>query len=661
MGLNDRLQHAWNAFMNKDPTNFPKDFGVASYSYRPDRSRLTRGNERSIITSIYNRISLDTSALQIEHIKLDNNNRYIETVDSCLNNCLSLEANIDQTGRALIQDAVMSMLDEGCVAIVPIDTDMDAGIVLDPAMSSSYDIFSMRVGKIVEWRPAYVRIRVYNELTGLHEEIWFPKKMVAIVENPWYAVMNEPNSTMQRLIRKLNILDAIDEQSGAGKLDLIIQLPYVIKTEGRRQQAETRRKDIEMQLAGSKYGIAYTDGTERITQLNRSVDNNLMHQIEFLTSMLYSQLGLTQAIMDGTADDKTMNNYYTRTIEPIVSAIVDEMKRKFLTKTARTRKHSIRFFRDPFKLVPITSLPEIADKFTRNEIVTGNEMRQVIGMKPSSDPKADELRNKNINQSQNEIQGIPAGNEESENEDVDLEDDRQMTDKEYKNSLKDLDSLDSELDDLEDLLGGKELSHYASPYYDPVKAHEYYEKNKELTGHKSTARLNEAGKMAAKYVKGQLTNERKSKVETHKVSTQSQIDSVQESTKSKIESERNSMKEEVEVHKKEMQSKIDSLREMLNGLTKLQKEQKKESVYKDIAALREENNSVREKLKSEFQSTSDGLRSELSSSKRGLRDTHKEERARLGKEYEEKYINELDKIKSTSSFQRTRKRNSKKY
>lgn len=385
-----RLKHAWNAFMNRDPTNFYRDIG-SSYFYRPDRPRLTRGNERSIVTSVYNRIALDVAAIGIKHCRLDDNGRFVEEIDSHLNKCLNLEANVDQTGRAFIQDIVMSMLDEGCVAIVP-TTATD-----NPDITQAFDIGSMRTAKILEWYPQHVKVRIYNERTGKKEDIIRPKKSVAIIENPLFAVINEPNSTMQRLIRKLNLLDIIDEQSGSGKLDLIIQLPYVIKSEARRQQAEGRRKDIEMQLAGSKYGIAYTDGTEKITQLNRSVDNNLMKQIEYLTSMLYSQLGITQSVLDGTADEQTMLNYHTRSIEPIISAIVDEMKRKFLSKTARSQFQSISFFRDPFKLVPVNNIAEIADKFTRNEIMTSNEIRQIIGMKPSDDPKADKLRNSNLN------------------------------------------------------------------------------------------------------------------------------------------------------------------------------------------------------------------------------------------------------------------------
>lgn len=392
MGFFDRLKHGWNAFRNnRDPTYSSADIGP-TYSYRPDRVIFTRGNERSIITAIFNKIALDVAALDIRHVRLDDDDRFVDYVkNSSLDYCLTTEANIDQTGRALKQDIVASMLDEGCVAIVPVDTD------LDPE-TNSFKIETIRVGKVVEWAPTKVKVRLYNETTGRKQDVWLPKKAVAIVENPFYAVMNEPSSTMQRLIRKLNILDAIDEQSGAGKLDLIIQMPYSTRSELKRQQAEARRKDIETQLAGSKYGIAYADSTEKIVQLNRSVDNNLMKQIEYLTNMLYSQLGITQSILDGTADEATMLNYYNRTIEPIVTAIVDEMKRKFLTKTARSQKQSIVFFRDPFKLVPVEKLAESADKFTRNEIMSKNEFRQIIGRKPSSDPKADQLINSNISQ-----------------------------------------------------------------------------------------------------------------------------------------------------------------------------------------------------------------------------------------------------------------------
>lgn len=416
MSIVSRIQNAWNVFMNRDPTGYSyeyRDLGM-SYSYRPDRSRLTRGNERSIITAIFNRMALDASSCMIEHVRLDDNGRFLSVIDSSLNNCLTVEANIDQTGRALFQDVVLSMLDEGCVAIVPVEANTS------PIEYDSYSIYQLRTAKIIQWYPYYVRVRLYNERTGNNEEVTLPKKMVSIIENPLYAVINEPNSTAQRLIRKLNILDAIDEQSGSGKLDLIIQLPYVIKTEAKRQQAEERRKSIEMQLAGSKYGIAYTDGTERIVQLNRAVDNNLMTQIEYLTNMLYGQLGITDGVLNGSADEQTMNNYYTRTIEPILSAITDEMRRKFLTKTARTQGQTIMFFRDPFKLLPVNQIPEIADKFTRNEILTSNEIRQIIGVKPSADPKADELRNKNLSEPNDarhiDVNGNPIGENEERNQ-----------------------------------------------------------------------------------------------------------------------------------------------------------------------------------------------------------------------------------------------------
>lgn len=406
--LGSRLKHAWNAFMSRDPTTeYKRDIGM-SYAHRPDRPRLTRGNERSIVTSIYNRIALDVAAIDIKHVKLDKNGRYISDINSGLNECLTVEANLDQTGKAFIQDAVMSMLDEGCVALVPVDT------TINPTRTGSYDIKSLRTGKIVEWYPQHVKVRVYNERTGQKEDITLPKRTVAIIENPLYAIMNEPNSTLQRLIRKLNLLDSIDEQSSSGKLDLIIQLPYVIKTDARRQQANQRRKEIEDQLTGSKYGIAYTDGTERITQLNRPVENNLMKQIEYLTSILYGQLGIDQTVLNGTADEKTMLNYTNGIVEKIITALVDEMKRKFLTKTARSQLQSIDYFRDPFKLVPVSQIADIADKFTRNEIMSSNEIRHVVGLKPSNDPKADELRNKNLNQSTEEQSQSPEPNPELE-------------------------------------------------------------------------------------------------------------------------------------------------------------------------------------------------------------------------------------------------------
>lgn len=396
--LRKRIKNAWNVFTSRDPTEQPvfHDYGI-SYGYRPDRIRLTRGNERSIVNAVYNRIAIDVASIDVKHVKTDENDVFIEEIDSFLNDVLQTEANIDQTGRNLMIDAVISLLDEGVIAIVPVDIDEDEE-------TDSFDVLSLRVAKIIQWYPEHVKVRVYNEKTGYKQDIVINKRSVCIVENPFYSVMNEPNSTLQRLIRKLNLLDAIDEQTGSGKLDIIIQLPYVIKTEARKKQAEDRRKDIEAQLAGSKYGIAYTDGTERITQLNRPAENNLLTQIEYLTSMLYSQLGITEEVLNGTADEKTMLNYYNRTIEPIMSAIIDEMKRKLLTWNARKEGQSIKFFRNPFKLVPVTEMAEIADKFGRNEILTPNEIRGIVGFKPSDDPQANELRNRNISQSNEEIE-----------------------------------------------------------------------------------------------------------------------------------------------------------------------------------------------------------------------------------------------------------------
>lgn len=398
--LRKRIKNAWNVFTSRDPTEQPvfHDYGI-SYGYRPDRIRLTRGNERSIVNAVYNRIAIDVASIDVKHVKTDENDVFIEEIDSFLNDVLQTEANIDQTGRNLMIDAVISLLDEGVIAIVPVDIDED-----EDEETDSFDVLSLRVAKIIQWYPEHVKVRVYNEKTGYKQDIVINKSSVCVVENPFYSVMNEPNSTLQRLIRKLNLLDAIDEQTGSGKLDIIIQLPYVIKTEARKKQAEDRRKDIEAQLAGSKYGIAYTDGTERITQLNRPAENNLLTQIEYLTSMLYSQLGITEEVLNGTADEKTMLNYYNRTIEPIMSAIIDEMKRKLLTWNARKEGQSIKFFRNPFKLVPVTEMAEIADKFGRNEILTPNEIRGIVGFKPSDDPQANELRNRNISQSNEEIE-----------------------------------------------------------------------------------------------------------------------------------------------------------------------------------------------------------------------------------------------------------------
>lgn len=408
MGFLDRLSHAWNVFVGNDNYQYSNRYPNIGYSssYRPDRVTFSRGNEKSIVTAVYNRMAIDLSGVMFKHVRLDKNGRFKETVNSDLNKCLQIESNKDQQSRAFFQDVAMSLFDEGVVAIVPIDTTVDI------AKSSSIDIQSMRTGKILDWYPDHIKVNVYNDRTGKREDIIVPKNKTAIIENPFYSVMNEKNSVLQRLITKMNLLDVVDQQVGSGKLDLIIQLPYVVKTDARRAQAEKRRADITDQLAGSKYGIAYTDGTEKVTQLNRPVENNLMSGIEYLTSMLFSQLGLTTSILDGTANEATMTNYNNRTIEPIAAAINYEMERKFLTKTARTQGQAIRYFSDPFKLVPIANLADIADKFTRNEILTSNEVRQIIGMPPVDNPKADELRNKNMPDGNG---GTPASTEDEVN------------------------------------------------------------------------------------------------------------------------------------------------------------------------------------------------------------------------------------------------------
>lgn len=452
--LGDRLKHAWNAFTNQDNFYGYQSVGVGS-SFRPDRPRMTRGSEQSILNGIITRISIDVAAVSIQHVKLDQNGRYSETIQDALNYAMTVEANIDQTARAFFQDAVMTMLDSGHVAIVPVDTN------INPSRSNSYEIQTMRTGRVTTWYPEHVRVDLYNDKTGRHQDVIMPKKAVSIVYNPLYAVMNEPNSTLQRLKRKLVILDAIDEQSGSGKLDMIIQLPYAIKSEGRRQQAEMRRKDIEKQLEGSKFGIAYIDSTEHVTQLNRSLENNLMKQIEYLTSVLYGQLGLTESVFNGTADEQTMLNYNNRTVEPILSAFADEMKRKFLTKTARTQGHSIVFLRDPFRLVPVSNLAELADKFTRNEILSPNEFRTIIGYKPIDDPAANELRNRNINQaagtkaasigpSQSLDEGGQVENEPAAEAELDeMLDNGELTEEEYQELLAQFDEIDAQLDELE--------------------------------------------------------------------------------------------------------------------------------------------------------------------------------------------------------------------
>lgn len=655
--MTDRLQHAWNAFRYGEQIRY-KDYGPGFY-YQPSRPIRRIGTERSIVMALYNRIAMDVSNVDIKHVRLDENGRYISDIKSGLNNCLQLEANIDQTARAFIQDVVLSMLEEGVVAVVPVVTD------INPTVTGSYDIDCMRTGRIIQWYPEYVTVNLYNDKTGLREDLTLPKSVVAIIENPFYAIMNEPNSTLQRLIRKLNLLDDIDEQSGAGKLDLIIQLPYTIRSEARKLQAKERKKDIEMQLAGSKYGIAYIDAAEHVTQLNRSVDNNLMKQIEYLTSMLYSQLAMSEDLLKGIADEKVNLNYINNTIEPIVSAICNEYKRKFLTKWARTQHQSVAFFRDPFKLVPIDNIAEIADKFTRNEIVSSNEMRQIIGMKPSDDPKADQLINSNmpladttlgIEELQEEYQN--GGVEEETEEEPVLDEETEKAD--YEANSKDLDDLEKQLKELEEMLkhsglGGDHLEHYASPYYDPVYAHEYYMAHRKLKGRRTTG-LNEEGKAAAEQVKKALLEEKKKKIsdsnaakkeaiESSRLRTKESISTSSQSAKNaiarsseltkqgiktsseqktaKIKAEREKVKSQIAAHKSEMQSKIDSLRAQLSGMSKAQKAEAKVRISEQIARLRDDNRKKKESLNAAYSEFSEKAKTEHASKSESLRTAHK--------------------------------------
>lgn len=559
----DRLKHAWNAFQGKEPLGFPYQNLGSSYGVRPDRPYLRLGGERTIIAAIYNRIAVDVAAINIQHVRLDQNDRFLEEIHSGLDDCLTVQANIDQSGRQFIEDVVISMLDEGVVALVPVDTD------INPLTTNGYDILSMRVGKIQQWFPEHVQVLVYNEKTGQKQEVILPKSKVAIVENPLYTVMNSPNSTLRRLVHKLSLLDTVDEASSSGKLDMIIQLPYVIKTDARRAEAEKRRRQVEEQLSSSKYGVAYTDGTEKIVQLNRSLTNNLLDQIKYLQEQLYNQLGLTEDVLKGTGDEKVMLNYYNRTIEPILGAIADAMKRSFLTKTARTQGQSIMYFRDPFRLVPVADIAEIADKFTRNEILSSNEVRGIIGFKPVQDAAADQLRNKNIadpNAEAANTEEPPADQEELDKAMADLED------------------QDRQLDELSANLEQSALAHYASKYYDPVKAHEYYLRTRELKGRTSTGGLNDTGKEALTQVRAKLKEERDSTVKKTKEDTVNQI--IKNSSA--------------------MQSRIDSLKKMFEGLGNQSADEQssqKAHIKAQIAKLKAQNSEQRAALKAQQSST----------------------------------------------------------
>ena len=671
--IGERLKHAWNVFKSRDPTQYVKDYIGGGSEYRPDLNRryYRDSGDRSIVTAIKNRIAVDAAQVDLQHVRLDDNGRFLELIDSGLNRCLSLSANIDQTGRALRLDIFMSLLDEGVIAIVPVDT------TFDPEITGTYDIKSLRVGKITQWYPKHVIVQLYDENTGRRQEIAVPKTVAAIVENPFYAVMNAPNSTFQRLIHKLALLDAVDEQSSSGKLDLIVQLPYTVKTELRRQQADQRRKDIVSQLEGSKYGIAYMDAAEKIVQLNRPLENNILAQIQYLTDLAFDQLGTTEDVLNGTADEKTMLNYNNRIIEPLVAAVADSMKRTYLTQTAITQKQSIEYFRDPFALVPVDNIADIADKFTRNEIMTSNEIRQIIGMKPSDDPNADVLRNKNLYDTSGPMPG---------NNTTDIEiNEEPLTDDEAEQALDDLDDMDAQLDELEKSLeqsdeDGDILSHN----YDPVYRHEYYEKyekqGKTVGDEKgsSTKGLNELGRDYARYVRQVLSEERKNKVAGSKSSTDSKIassksatdagieqskerrdkfvgafntardkrlesersatDSAIESSKSKrdtavtraneerdrnIESARTQTKADIESHKNTMQMKIDTLKASLEGLSKEDKAAIKDRIKEEIASLREDNRKKREDLQAVLKTTTGELRTKAKSEADSAREEHR--------------------------------------
>lgn len=660
MSFRDRLMNGYNAFMNKDPI-FRNDIG-SSYSYRPDRIRLSKGNERSIITSVYNRISLDCSAIDVKHVRLDEEDRYVETIDSGLNNCLQLEANIDQTGRALIQDIVMSMFNEGVVAVVPVDTDINPD-------TGSYDILTLRTAKIIEWYPRHVKVKMYNDRTGRHEELVFPKYRTAIIENPMFAVMNEPNSTAQRLIRKLALLDVVDEQNGSGKLDLIIQLPYQLKTEARRIQAKNRRDDIMKQLTESQLGIAYTDATEKVTQLNRPIENQLMTQIESLTRMLYSQLGLTEEIMNGTADEKIMTNYYNRTIEPIMSSIVGELKRKFLTKTGRTQGQSVLFFRDPFKLVPTTQLAELADKFTRNEIMSSNEIRQIVGMKPSDDPRADQLVNSNISQS-NEDPRLGG----TSNADLEEGSEEDLVQPNYDDSNEQLDQIDMDLDQLEELLSHSDvdnsdlnyLIHYSSPYYDPAKAHEYYEKytkNGILKGRKesteyTTSRLNDQGKQVYRIIKENLKSEKQSKLDANKKSKGSSGSSSNKSgTDKQISDAKSKMQNEINNHVTQTASKVSQLQSQIKKMQKSGKDKGRIAyIQNEISKLRKSNAEKRAQLNSEYQNTAASIRKANQASTSSANSQISSLAKQIRDEYSQKQKDELKKLIDSGEYKRVSKK-----
>ena len=664
MRFTDRLAHAWNAFKGEETKydSLPRNYTSTYMSgTRPDRPTYSSGNGDTIIGAIYTRMAIDCANINLEHARVDENENYLETIHSKLNDTLRYDANVDQTGKALIQDIVMSMFDEGVVAVVPFETD------INPVLYGSYDIYGLRTAKILEWYPEHVKVRIYNEKTGKKVEKVFPKKMVAIIENPFYSVMNEKNSVLKRLVMVLHKLDVVNDQNASGKLDLIIQLPYIVKSPKRKEQAEQRRAEVEDQLANSKYGVAYTDGTERITQLNRAVENNLMAQVEYYTNMLYSQLGISKAVFDGTADEEQKTDYYDRTINPIMSAICDEMGRKFLTKTARTQGQRIWFYKDPFELVPITKLAEVTNSMIMNEVLTKNEVRGIIGFKPSDDPVADTLHNPQLYPEDD----VPT-EEESE-----LASPEEVAD--LQSQIDGFDEYDRELDELEsqlthsntDLLGEyfsdedntESLAHYASKYYDPVKAHEYYERNKKLKGRGS---LSEKGQEVADYVTKQLNAERDQKISSSKLNTanklssaktahQQRVSASQKTRDMNIETKKAATQKGIENHKAQMENQIDQLRDELKEWGASGKAGKTKEIRNKIAKLREKNNEAKESLQNELSSYSESERyehasrsnksaSEYSTEATNTREAGSKEVSSIREEYNDKLANEMGRI-----------------
>lgn len=606
-----RLKNAWNAFSNKENEyQISYDIGPG-YSSRPDRHRIITGSERTIISSIYTRIAIDVASTSFEHVRMDDNDRYLETINSGLNNCLNVEANIDQTGVAFMLDVVISLLDEGYIAVIPTDTSAN------PDLTSSYDIYSMRVGKIVNWYPRHVRVELYNENTGQRQQVTLSKSSVAIIENPFYSVMNEKNSTMNRLVYKLGLLDDADAKSVSSNLDMIIQLPYTVKTPTQEKRAEDRRKSIEAQLTGSKYGIAYIDSTEKVTQLNRSLENNLLSQVEKLTNQLYSQLGMDETILNGTANSDTMNNYYQRTVAPIIKVIKDEFIRKFISKTARTQRQSIMTFQDPFRYMTVTQIANLVDPMSRNEVLTPNEFRTALGFKPSENPDSDELRNRNlidVNSYQNNI-----------------DEDQEMSEEDYQNALAQLDQSDSELDQLDSDLSHSIpdfLEHYASPYYDPVKAHEYYMKTRELKGTKktSTAGLTDEGKAAASYVKNQLSEERKAKIKEARAKSKQTVAQT---------------KQHISVQIAQQTANASAQMRLIKAKMAHASTEEKLKYKSQIASMKAKNNKIRASLQAQMRSASSGSSQALS-----------EQIKKIIADYKAKQESELENIASDSGFQK---------